>query len=456
MKKDTILFLSVALLFSCERLVKPPVKQIGIAGIDTLSIRGSTRATSYDMSNKIIQADGKIFVCWLDHPSDIQIRAFDTQKERWSDSVLLGQGTDNHGGPALTRDSRGTLYAVYGPHHGSFQISRSRQPFSIAEWEKLPDFGDTATYPSLICDPQDRLHLTYRGLEQPWKLTYQCRAQDGEWSAPRALVSAAVDSGYTQFGNPLAISADGSLHLAFHIYDQQPPGGKAVGYLCSRDGGETWQNSDAQVLGLPVKPDSPCMIETGSGLDMRVNALVVDPDGNPWVMVSHLETKPRKVLLWHRQRNCWQKIDLLPVVQSFLPDVEVLYGGLTFSRDNMLYVTTTIQPIGTERFWGGEKLETILLVSADGGRSFRCLPISDPSDGVPNWQPSIERPYSGQPIAMPTLLYTAGKVGQGVNDSTVTQVVFVRLAWTDGPTESESQIMPNNREVANQGTVYGR
>jgi uncharacterized integral membrane protein len=41
-----------------------------------------------------------------------------------------------------------------------------------------------------------------------------------------------------------------------------------------------------------------------------------------------------------------------------------------------------------------------------------------------------------------------------VNDSTVTQVVFVRLAWTDGPTESESQIMPNNRGVANQGTVY--
>ncbi len=48
--------------------------------------------------------------------------------------------------------------------------------------------------------------------------------------------------------------------------------------------------------------------------------------------------------------------ELCPLLKCFM-------GGLTFSRDNMLYVTTTIQPIGTdERFWGGEMLETILLV----------------------------------------------------------------------------------------------
>jgi hypothetical protein len=66
------------------------------------------------MSNKSFRRMA-IFVCWLDHPSDIQIRAFDTLKERWSDSVLLGQGTDNHGGPALTMDSRGTLYGSMVP-----------------------------------------------------------------------------------------------------------------------------------------------------------------------------------------------------------------------------------------------------------------------------------------------------------------------------------------------------
>ncbi|NCQ31191.1 MAG: hypothetical protein GW802_27920, partial [Armatimonadetes bacterium] len=39
-----------------------------------LSTNGSTRATGYEMSTKIITANGKVFVAWLDRVSDTQVR----------------------------------------------------------------------------------------------------------------------------------------------------------------------------------------------------------------------------------------------------------------------------------------------------------------------------------------------------------------------------------------------
>ena len=41
-----------------------------------LSGNGSTRATAYGMSNKIVRRGGTIFAAWLDYPSDIRLRAY--------------------------------------------------------------------------------------------------------------------------------------------------------------------------------------------------------------------------------------------------------------------------------------------------------------------------------------------------------------------------------------------
>ncbi|MBN1541634.1 BNR-4 repeat-containing protein [candidate division KSB1 bacterium] len=427
MKTGVAVLLLAVILTGCRQTPRLDVERIAVVSSDTLSVNGSTRATSYSMSVKIIRAQDKLFVTWLDHVADIQIKCYDLKTDTWSETILLGTGVDNHAGPALTLDSQGYLWAVFGPHHGPFQFRRSARPYCIDEWLELPDFGDTATYPSLVCDAEDQLHLTYRGLSQPWKITYQRRPSGGEWSEPRALVSAAADTGYTHFGNPLAVSAEGVLHLAFHTYDLESRAGQAIGYMRSRDNGDTWENAEGQPLELPASPDSPCIIERGDTLDMRVNSLVLDPQGEPWILSTRIHENPRTTRLWHRENGEWQTIDLLPVVREIMPTVEVLYGSHTFSADGTLWVATTVQPAGTKLWWGGDDLETVLLVSADRGKSWRLLPVSTPAQGVPSWQPSIERPYSHRPVGIPALLYTFGGVGVGVTGGDATRVVFTRF-----------------------------
>jgi len=219
----------------------------------TLSEKGSTRATAYDMSNKIITADGKLFVTWLDFLADIKTAAYDIQSGQLSEIQLIGQGTDNHSGPALTMDSNGYLHIVYGPHHGAFQYRRSVKPLDGTEWTPVERFAEKGTYPSLVCGPDDTLYCAYRDSStDPWRLLIQRRSKDGEWSPPLAIVDAGV-KGYAQFGNSLAISGERTLHLAFHIYNSPPAeGGRSAGYLRSDDGGRTWETADGASMEIPV------------------------------------------------------------------------------------------------------------------------------------------------------------------------------------------------------------
>ena len=90
------------------------------------------------MSNKIIAANGKLFIAWLDHVADIVIQTCDLETGSWGDRVLLGKGVDNHCGPAITMDSEGYLYAMFGPHNDAFQFRRSVRSYDATEWQYVP------------------------------------------------------------------------------------------------------------------------------------------------------------------------------------------------------------------------------------------------------------------------------------------------------------------------------
>lgn len=414
-------------IVGCTNYKQNQAEKVEVAFKKVLSTNGSTRATAYSMSNKIISADGKIFVAWLDQVADIRVKCYDSASDTWSETVLMGTGIDNHSGPAITMDSEGYIYAVFGPHHGPFQFVRSSAPYSIEKWDRLPEFGYTATYPSLICGPDDMLHITYRGGDEPWKIMYQQKPKNGEWSQPRELVDSSVKDGYTQYGNSLAVAADSTLHLGFHIYDVHPQAGKFVGYLRSRNNGATWETAEGVQVELPAMPESPCFLEQSPELDMRVTTLVTDAESNPWFLAIHLEARPRTVKMWHHDGAQWHETDLLPIIQQNHPGHEVLYGTLTFDGDGMLYIVATIQNADVEKWWGDPSLEVILLTSSDNGQSFTVQPISEPDPNLPNWLASIERPFNHEPIGVPSFMFTHGGPGEGVTGGNATEVVFVRL-----------------------------
>jgi len=428
LKKISILCITVLIIgiLFCQ---KNSIQKLSLQFSKILSSNGSTRATAYMMSNKIITANNKIFVAWLDRVADIQIKAYDIENDKWSETILIGKGVDNHSGPAITMDSEGYLHVVFGPHHGPFQYTRSSQPYEIDQWEPVELFGDSATYPSLVIDRDDRLHCTYRGGgPEPRRLIYQQKPKHGDWTDPLELVHPGVDSGYTQFGNSLMIAPDGTIHLGFHIYDRvEPAAGKSIGNLRSKDGGKTWQNANREIIDLPATPQSPCFIEQGQELDMRCGNLAIDPGGNPWLTAFHNETRPRIVKLWHHDGKEWQRIALLTWVQKHFPDWELLYSSITFDKDGLLYSVSVIQNAFADSYWGDPSLEIVLLTSADKGRNFELTPISTVDPNLPNWLPNIERPFSPKPIGVPSFLYTHGGPGMGLTDGDATEVVFVKL-----------------------------
>lgn len=417
--------LAAGIFLACEQDASGPA--VRPVATTVLSTNGSTRATAYIMSNKIISADSSIFVAWLDRMAEVKIRRYDMRAEAWEETVHLGTGVDNHSGPALTMDSRGYLYAAFGPHHGPFQFRRTLQPYDIRAWSPVDSFGVNGTYPSLVCDAGDTLHCTYRGGPAPWRLMYQKKPPGGAWRAPVALLDPAVPDGYTQYDNPLMVAPDGTLHLGFHIYDMHPEGGKAIGYLRSRDGGKTWENAAGEKMALPVTPQSPCFIEQGDSLDMRFGNLAIDAQEHPWLAAFHNETSPRTAVLWHNDGRAWRARDLLPVVQAHFPDREITYSSLSFDSDGVLYLVSNIQKVGAASHWGDASLEIVLLTSADGGATFAVQAISEHDPQNPNWLPSIERPYGPWRIGVPSFLYTHGGPGEGLTGGPATEVVFVRL-----------------------------
>jgi len=162
---------------------------------------------------------------------------------------------------------------------------------------------------------------------------------------------------------------------------------------------------------------------------MRVGDVVLDSKGNPWFATIHLERYPRSVVLWHYNAKAWKSVDLLPHLQRVIPNRELVDATITFDNEDTLYAFCTVEKALARNvnWWGHPSQEVVLLTSKDKGVHFEVLQISELDPLKPNWLPSIERPFSGQSIGVPSLLFTHGGPGKGCTKGSATEVVFVRL-----------------------------
>jgi hypothetical protein len=415
----------------------------------TLAKDGSTRATAYHKSNKIITAGGRIFVGWLDVGNNSCVASCDLKTKTWSQTVILGDGQDNHAGPALAIDSQGFLYAMFGPHWAQpFRFRKSLKPYDASEWtpaaKLYPEWN--CSYPSMVFDAQDMLHLAFRGFQgQAGGVTrlpqslYVRLGADGAWTSPREMVCAApkdytAQHPYAQYNENLAVGKDGTLHYAFYLYGDHPAKGthQGVGYMRSRDGGQTWQALDGTKLDLPVLRESPAVflrppVDAAGKQDpvWKINEgnVALDPDGNPWIYTFGR--------LWCGEGGTWRAIDLKPILQRDFPgkiaDSGNTLGNVVFDKDGTLYVSCEIEdPPGA---WGAPGTQVVLLVSGDRGKTFASLPVSGLDPKVACWFSSLERPTGPRLLdGPPNLIYMRGEPGKKMTGGPASEVVFVRLA----------------------------
>ena len=365
-------------------------------GIVKLSEQGSTRATRYTQSNKIITLEGKTHVAWLDAGSKTMIRTYDANIEQWGESVHVGTGRDNHGGPALTCDSQGHLHLLFGPHHNPFQHCRSRLPNDSSDWISVSEFAQKATYPSVVCDEQDTLHFIYRCSfkSEPWRLMYRQKPKDSDWSEPVAIASA-PDKGYAHFHSAITIANDQSLHIAYNIYH----GGRAnfAGHLISQDSGETWTLADGSKVELPTLTTSDAFFRS-TAVGLKVWAVVCDCDGHPWISLHDNAVGQTELFHWNGRE--W---DVIKPAERILGASQIdtigVEGCLTIDAKGRLYLAAYHED------------DLVVLKTEDNGVSFEVCAVIPLADGERIMGPNLERPTGHNSVDMPWLIFYRGDRG---------------------------------------------
>jgi hypothetical protein len=405
-----------------------------------LSSTGCGRATGYAESNKIVTLDGRTHVAWLDSVNGkflVKMRTLDRQRGEWSRTTTVGDAKDNHGGPALTVDSKGILHIAYGPHHHPMQYRRSKRPNDASEWSAEERIGTKATYPTLVCGPDDTLYLTYRvSGTGPWHV-HLCRKRPSrEWEKPFEILEA-NEGGYSHFQEALAFSPDGkTLHLSCRFYGGKTRRGHTVSYLRSVDGGTTWTRSDGAAVTLPATAETAEAIARapkGVGYGLRCGSITVDPKGRPLLLHSYYDDVP--IAAWISRLDSpgntpgkWTTHSLLPKLpKEWKGHGLTLPGGLCFDAKGRLFVALTrIRPPdgADETVWGHPSSEVALLVSEDDGESFDARLLSRPDDKTPHWLPNIERPTGHHRVTTPVIIFT-----DGVRGDNNRQVISNRVWW---------------------------
>jgi hypothetical protein len=381
-------------------------------GVTLLSSAGSDRASRYNSSNKIITYNGKTHVAWLDAVSKTMIATYSHATATWSAPVHVGDGIDNHGGPALTIDGDGYLHIVYGPHGTPFHYAKSAAPNDSSSWVNQGDFS-LATYPSLVCDSSNTLHLVYRyHIGAAAKLGYQRKPAGGAWSSPLILAEAETNySGYTHYHQDVAITTNDVLHVAYDIY--QGTHALRLRHMMSTDRGLTWRQADGTVLTLPIRPDAGGAVAEATNFT-DVVSLACDSLGNPWF------TARRDGLheLYHYDGTNWQVSQPLTLIPPALGTLAIKEMPMAMDSSDRIYILAALG----ESVTGGVKGDVYTFVSTNGGISYQALYVFPSDTTYPHTGLNPERATGHNTVEEPWFLFSTGPKSPPPHDVRVVQL----------------------------------
>jgi hypothetical protein len=413
-----------------------------------ISTTGSTRATSYTWSNKIITRDGKTHVVWLDAPATVYGRTYDHSSGEWSETTQIADGSDNHTCPCITMDKDGHIHLTYGPHGWSdgwnqsrVKWKRSAKPGTLAEWEPEGEgygtywnnFGYNATAASIVHHPSGLDAVVSRGGENPPQTVFHRQREVGGWTSAKPLFAQNVPPQYTHNYGHITCSPDGTLYTACHFYNIGGSDNTAVtgdksrmrsygaAVLKSTDLGETWTDLRDTEIKTPTLYNHQVAIPPLDA-NIYIYSITLDASGELWAVTLNPGLENDIIWLNHWTGDDWQTSEL----QSYLPDglvpVEAMMTIDTSDRFHILTTTVDPEAVGTDSHWGHPSSEVFCLRSDDHAESFTCTQISSTDPTTANWLPAIQRPGPCHPVESPTIMYTHGEVGSGLRPGTPTEI----------------------------------
>ena len=157
---------------------------------------GGIAATSGLINPHAWHRDGKTYVVYQGDMNAPTITFYDHRKpkgERWAPAVKTGVNPlgnrDTHGAPSMLIDVQGYIHVFYGSHGRRQMYSRSKRPYDITEWDKMPPVSPQMTYPCPAMLNNGTMVLIGRGggHVRPWvELTSSDSGKT--WSKARPIV----------------------------------------------------------------------------------------------------------------------------------------------------------------------------------------------------------------------------------------------------------------------------
>ena len=396
---------------------------------------GSERATQ-DFGNKIVTHEGKTHVAWQDSTEEgyfNRIRTYDHGTGKLSESVTLNMGVDNHARPILTIDHGGTLHIIMSGHGSPMAYRGSVRPNDASEWTEEEPVG-SGTYPVIHCGPDNTLYLTMRNSEGWNGSDLYGRRAGGAWQKKAKLVKRTDRyEGYAGYQNGFAMAPDGTLHMVCDFYEpkgiwEQYGLEKAVCYMSSRDGAETWEKADGTAIGLPARPEQMDLLAhqtepfDESNPDAKVasnGAIAVDSAGRPVVFyVSHLEKRGELIVASPDSDGNWER-RRIDVIEKTFPNLgpRNCDRATTRGEDGTIFLLLALGPRDEERSEGKMRMvgcaqgavQLIWLISEDGARTWSALPALE--SGTDFNLANVERRTGAHPLPpgqWPPFIYCDG------------------------------------------------
>ncbi len=272
---NKILFL--LLIFSISISCKP-------IDVQTTFNKGSSRATAYHDSDKMVNTKDYLFVTYLIHEEGAElvlIKRYNKSKQKWDQSNIIGKAKDDHGGGALVIDSQGYLHIVYGSHNSPLFYKKSQSTYDINSWSKALEIKGNLTYPSLVISKNDELFLAARSdvRNSSWSIRlFKKSSQSNSWNKGSDVMnsdflmwknshgksSMSVSNGYVRFGKYLSLNDKNELHLTFHYFEYVPKNIKTfsnnrvnssthfVAHTFSKDLGNSWFDKNGKYESQPL------------------------------------------------------------------------------------------------------------------------------------------------------------------------------------------------------------
>ena len=379
-----------------------------------LSNSGSSRATAYELSNKILSNDKYIYTTYLDYENENHVIKFSKiQRENLVvvNTITIGKARDNHGGGSIVRDSKNNFHIFYGSHITAMKYRYNTDGEKLENWSEEITFGNGLTYPSAVISSKDEIllvaRLGYKVYQQnPWsyvlysikdkKITYK-----GELIQSRRHDDDFVNR-YIHYFTQMVIDKNDKIHLAFLLYERSknnPPTtnhslGYGIGYLSSNDLGDSWTDSSGQTVELPAKIDYMNLLEGVKESDLATNyyrslsITIESKTDNPIVGYTEYHLKKQKWSTWLNKQidGEWTK----SIIAEGLYKIS-LYSAL----NDTLYILgeKLLDPnAGIEEGWSNPNTKMVLLSSKNNSKFIEDI-LSNSSLG-PHWYPSLLKPSS--------------------------------------------------------------